>query len=45
MQPCGDGQLQLDIRRIGEEIGQLGRPLVMLVRLGLQMGLQVGQGG
>lgn len=45
MQPGGDGQLQLDIRRIEEEIGQLGRPLVMLARLGLQMGLQAGQGG
>lgn len=43
MQPGGDGQLQLDICRIEEEIGQFGRPLVLLVRLALQMGLQVGQ--
>ena len=41
MQPCGDGQLQLDIRRIEEEIGQFGRPLVLLARLGLQIGLQI----
>ena len=43
MQPGGDGQLQLDIRRIEEEIGKLGRPLVMLARLGLQMSVQAGQ--
>ena len=43
MQPGGDGQLQLDICRIEEELCQLGRPLVMLVRLGLQMGVQAGQ--